>query len=247
MVAKKIFSAEIIFMNLLLTSFLCAWSPDDLVADKETAEKLMRGKIITQTIRLPNSNTYECRAVGVVYAPIERVWKVLCDYNRFKEFMPNFSESFLVHPDAIQRILNKEINDWPKFEKFLLKSKIEKTENDVLYFYNRLNLPWPLKDRYYILKMVQNSENYNFRWTQFIGNTKVNDGSWELIPFRGSKRKTLAIYTLITDPGISFSPALTRLAIKITLPGTVKSVKKRVLELILEERKNERTQSVGNF
>lgn len=232
---------------LLGVPFLYSMPQDNLEITKEIHTKLIKGKVVTQIIKLPNSGAHKCQAMGVVYAPIEKVWDVISDYNHFKDFMPRISESFVVNPSELKKILDVKINDWPKFEKDLRNYKREQVEGDLIYFYNRFNMPWPMKDRYYILKMVQHPEKFTFRWTQFIGNTKVNDGSWELMPYKGSKRKTLGIYTLITDPGVSVSPSLVRLAMKIALPGTIKSVKKRVLKLTLEERKNARTQSLDSF
>jgi len=238
---------NILFLLIIATHFLYSLSSEDLQSKKEIQLKLTRGKIITRITKLPNSNTHICQAMGVIYAPIEKIWEVISDYNHFKDFMPRIKESFIVNPSELKKILDIEVEEWKKFEKYLRNYKLEQINGDIIYFYNRFNMPWPFKNRYYILKMVQYPESFSFRWTQFIGNTKVNDGSWELIPFKGSKRKTLGVYTLITDPGVSVSPSLCRLAIKITLPGTIKSVRKRVLKLFLEEKGNAQTQLFDNL
>lgn len=234
----------IVFMISFIVPWLYSSSRGDSHREKEILEKLKKGKIIAQIRRLPGSNTYKCKAMGIVYAPRDVLWKILSDYNNFKYFMPNIKESFIVHPEGLEafpEIKNSQIKDWPKFEKELIEFKQENVQGDTLYFYNRFNLPWPLKDRYYILKMIRKPEDYAFYWTLYAGNTKVNKGSWELMPFKGSRRKTLAVYTLLTDPGVSVSPGLMRIAIKIALPGTIKAVRKRALRLILEERKNARS------
>lgn len=237
----------IFFLLMITTHFLYSQSLEDLISKEENQLKLSRDKIITRITKLPNSNTHKCQAVGVIYAPIDKIWEVINDYNHFKDFMPRIKESFIVNPAELKEILDVRVEDWKKFEKYLKKFKLEQINGDLIYFYNRFNLPWPFKNRYYILKMVRHPESFSFRWTQFIGNTKVNDGSWELIPFKGSKRKTLGIYTLITDPGVAVSPSLCRFAMKITLPGTIKSVRKRMLKLFLEEKENAQTQPFGNF
>jgi len=247
MVKIKSFIFSLVCLFMMTAPFLYPMSGDELEINEEMAPRLTRGKVVTQIIQLPNSNTHKCQAMGVIYAPIEKVWEVISDYNHFKDFMPSISESFIVNPSELKKIESEEINDWLNFERVLRKYKLGQVKGELVYFYNRFNMPWPLKDRYYILKMMQYPENFTFRWTQFLGNTKVNDGSWELVPYKGSKRKTLGIYTLITDPGVSVSPSLMRLAMKIALPGTIKSVRKRILKLILEERKNARAQSLGSF
>lgn len=118
-----------------------------------------------------------------------------------------------------------------------MEFKLEQLEGATLYFYNRVNLPWPLKDSCYILKMDRNPENYSSHWPQFIGNTVVNNGSWELSSLDGRIQKTFAIYTLYTYPRIYVPYTLERLALKSTLPGIIRAIRKRVLKLILEERK----------
>lgn len=236
---KQILTA--IFL-IIMTSFLSSQPQEILQMDEKTIKKLKTGKIIAHITQLPNSNTYRCQAMGIVYAPVEKVWDIITDYNHFKEFMPNISEAFIIRPDALSTLESNEVKDWKIFEKYLKKFKLEQIDNETVYFYNRFNLPWPLKDRYYILKMSLSPENHSFYWTLFIGNTKINDGSWELMPFSGSKRKTLAIYTLCTDPGISVSSALMHLALKTKLPGTVKALRKKILALFFEERKNARAQ-----
>lgn len=238
---------SMIFLLMITANFLYSQSLEDPISKGENQLKLSRGKIITRITKLPNSNTHKCQAVGVIYAPIDKVWEIINDYNHFKDFMPRIKESFIVNPSHLKEILDVKVEDWKKFEKYLRNFKLEQINGDSIYFYNRFTLPWPLKNRCYILKIVRYPESFSFRWTQFIGNTKINDGSWELVPFKGSKRKTLGIYTLITDPGVAVSPSLCRLVMKITLPGTIKSVRKRILKLFLEEKENAQTQSVGNF
>lgn len=231
---------EIIIMIFLVSPFFSLNLKEDYCLDREIIEKLKKGKVYAQITSLAGSNIFKCRAMGMVYAPREKVWEVLSDYNHFKHFMPNISESFIVHEEAINKIeRNKgnQIKDWQNFEKMLMEFRNEKIKGDLLYFYNRFNLPWPLKDRYYILEMWRRPRSYTFYWRLFLGNTRVNDGSWVLMSFNGSKHKTLAIYTLYVDPGISISSALTRMAMKFALPGTINAVRKKVLALILEERK----------
>ncbi|MFQ5721483.1 MAG: SRPBCC family protein [Candidatus Aminicenantales bacterium] len=234
----------IMLLLVLAAPFLLAKSFQNLPQDRDVWEKLKKGKIVAQISKLPESNTYNCKAMGIVYAPRQLLWRILSDYNNFKYFMPNIKESFVVSSDGLEafpEIKNNQVKDWPQLEKKLLKFKQLEIENNPFYFYNRFNLPWPLKDRYYILKMKRLPEDFTFSWTLYAGNTKINEGSWQLIPFPGNRYKTLAVYRLLTNPGVSVSAGLIKIAIRITLPGTIKALRKRALKLSLEERKNARS------
>ena len=233
----------IILVIFFIFSFLRAGFFPDFPQKKDVLEKLKKGKIVAQISKFPEVNTYKCEAMGIVYAPRQLLWRILSDYNNFKYFMPNIKESFMVSPEGLEafpEIRENQIEDWQQLEKKLLRFKQQEISGNTFYFYNCLNLPWPLKDRYYILKMKRKPEEFTFSWTLYAGNTKVNEGSWQLLSFQGSKLKTLAVYRLLTNPGVSVSPGLIKIAMKITLPGTIKALRKRALKLTLEKRKNAR-------
>lgn len=224
-------------ISLIAVSPLFSFPQQDLKLTEKMEEKLLRGKIITCVDRLPGSKTHKCQAMGIVYYPIEEVWKILGQYNRYSEFMPHMAVAFLINPAAISKLENVEISDWQQFEKDIENYKIDHFGPNPFYFYNRFNIPWPWKDRHYILKMVRNDTEYFSHWIEIIGNTKENRGSWKLVPFKGNDRKTLAIYTLFTDPGISLSPKLSKIGTKIALPGTIKALRKRLLKVFIGEKR----------
>lgn len=221
---------------LVAISPLISQSQQDLRLTKEMEEKLVRGKIISSVEMLPGSKTHKCQAMGIVYYPIEKVWEVLGEYNHYSEFMPHTAVAFLINPAAISKLENLEISDWQQFEKDVENYRIDHFGTNPFYFYNRFNIPWPWKDRHYILKMERNDREYFSHWIEIIGNTKENRGSWKLVPFRGNNRKTLAVYTLFTDPGIRLSPKLSKIGTKFALPGTIKGLRKRLLKVFKEEK-----------
>jgi len=223
---------RLLIIPLILVSTLFSQSELGLRLTEKDERKLISGKIIAGIERLPDSKTHRCQAMGIVYYPIDRVWETLGKYNHYSEFMPNTKVAFLVDPAAIREFENLEITDWEQFEKEIQNYKIDHFGENPFYFYNRFNIPWPWKDRQFILKMERNDREYFSHWIEIIGNTVENKGSWKLIPFQGNKRKTLAIYTLFTDPGIKLSPKIAKIGTKIALPGTIKSLRKRILNEI---------------
>lgn len=193
--------------------------------DQGIKKKLKQGKLIVHLRKFPNGNLRMGRVMGVVDAPIDKVWQVITDYNHFKDFMPKISESFMVNPKAVEGINFNEIKDWPKMERMLRKFKLEEIQSDTVYFYNRFDSPWPFSDYYYILKIILSPANYSTHWSMIGGNMEVNDGCWELTPFED---KTLAIYTFCIDPGTPIPPTFLRMGMRITLPDVIKAVRRRV-------------------
>jgi hypothetical protein len=117
---------------MITTHFLYSQSLEDLISKEENQLKLSRDKIITRITKLPNSNTHKCQAVGVIYAPIDKIWEVINDYNHFKDFMPRIKESFIVNPAELKEILDVRVEDWKKFEKYLKKFKLEQINGDLI-------------------------------------------------------------------------------------------------------------------
>ena len=223
-------------ITLIAVSPLFSLPQQDLKLNEKMEGKLLRGKILSSVEQLPDSKTHKCQAMGIVYYPIKKVWAALGEYNHYSEFMPHTTVAFLIDPAAICKFENREITDWKQFEKDVENYKIDHFGTNPFYFYNRFNIPWPWKDRHYILKMVRNDTEYFSHWIEIIGNTKENRGSWKLVPFKGNERKTLAIYTLFTDPGIRLSPKLSKIGTKIVLPGTIKALRKRLLRKFIQEK-----------
>ena len=227
---------RLVIIPLILVSTLFSQSDLGVRLTEKNERKLLSGKIIASVERLPDSETHKCQAMGIVYHPIDRVWETLGKYNHYSEFMPNTTVAFLVNPAAIGKFENQNITDWEQFEKEIENYKIDHFGTSPFYFYNRFDVPWPWEDRHFIVKMERNDKEYFSHWIEIIGNTKENKGSWKLIPFQGNNRKTLAIYTLFTDPGIKLSPKLSKIGTKIALPGTIKSLRKRILDEIKKEK-----------
>jgi NAD(P)-dependent dehydrogenase (short-subunit alcohol dehydrogenase family) len=67
---------------------------------------------------------------------------------------------------------------------------------------DRFKLPFPLKDRYFILKVERFPETFKSQWIEILGNTSVNIGSWRLESFENNPKTTLAVYTLYIDPAL---------------------------------------------
>lgn len=157
----------------------------------------------------------EMRAVGVLDAKPEAVWKVLRDLDSYTTTMP-YTE--------VAKVLSRTEGD-----------------KEVL-FYSRLNTPL-VSRRDYIIKLVDQSdwkEGKGFlkvSWSAVndkdelmptpdnVVRVRVNDGYWLLEP-RDGGAKTYATYYVYTSPGGSIPNWIANKANGIAVPKVFESIKK---------------------
>jgi hypothetical protein len=148
--------------------------------------------------------------------------------------MPRTPVSFLVDPKIFNGRGEKTVSSWNRFEVDLRKHEVKKYKDNSFYFYNRFKLPFPLKDRHFILKVERFPETFKSQLIEILGNTPVNRGSWRLEPFESEPKKTLAVYTLYIDPGLCLPKTLIQKGMK-KLPGVMRSLRHHILEDEYEE------------
>lgn len=154
----------------------------------------------------------EVKAVGTIDAPPQQVFRVLGDYERYKEIMPYTDES-----------------------------KVVATEQGgkVTHFYSLINAPFVSK-RDYTLRIVDVSDwkdgagYLKSQWTSStkgpapkdgVVRVKHNDGSWTLEPIDGGK-KTRATYLLFTDPGGALPTFIVNKANSSAIPDIFQALRK---------------------
>jgi hypothetical protein len=161
----------------------------------------------------PGSEVKEVKALGMIDAPPEAVWKVLRDYPKYKERMPYTEVATVVATE-----------DGGK----------------VTYFYSKIAAPFVAK-RDYTLKIVDESdwkEGKGFLKSSWVMapdkgpapadgvvRLKINDGFWLLEPKDGGK-KTHATYYLFTDPGGSVPKFLVNQANSGAVPDVFRAIRK---------------------
>ncbi len=154
----------------------------------------------------------EMRAVGVIDAPPERVWKALRNYERYAQDMPYTEEA---------RVLAREDGD------------------RITWLYSVINAP--LVDRRdYVIRLVDESKWKDgkgyLRVTWKPANEKapsrpdnivrvqINEGYWHLEPAEGGKTK--ATYYVYTDPGGSLPRWVANRANSTAVPDVFEHVRK---------------------
>ncbi|MDP8256777.1 MAG: SRPBCC family protein [Candidatus Alcyoniella australis] len=172
------------------------------------------------------SDIKELLAIGTIDAAPARVFKVLGDYENFKDFMPYTEASHIIKTE-------------------------QQGDKKLTWWFTLLDLPM-VSDRYYTLVLTDGQEGDNFRsqWIMakdmppdpawgdpsiaaYQGNrkepvkTRENKGYWLLKPIDGGAR-TQANYYVYTDPGGSIPSWLANQANSIAIPELFKAVRERV-------------------
>lgn len=202
--------------------------------------RMAAGEIISFSENVPGSAAKLGEVKGVVNAPPEKVWRVVSDVNHFKDFMPRTLRSRVVMPEKLEMLLQKKPTQAREVETILGPTRPDPDlfrvhgQKFVEYLYGMVDLPWPLGNRWYIIKVVRDEtqaakHRYTSSWTLVMGNLRENRGVWRLEPF--GELKTLVLYRLITDPGGIIPPFIVKQGTYITLPKVIAALRKRVAQI----------------
>ncbi len=213
----------------------CGDTQDDL------DHRLAAGEIIVSTKEVSEKSSKYAEMMGVVNAPPEIVWQVINDVNNFKNFMPRIRNSMAVAPEKIPLIMERKPTRAKEAEQLLGPIPADPASYCIpggiytVYSYSNLDLPWPCKNRWYILKGLRDETRadqhyYHSSWSLIIGNLRENSGEWILEPFGSAKTK--AIYRLCTDPGGAIPKFLVTEGTCTTMPQIIKAVRKRAANLM---------------
>lgn len=201
------------------------------VAIAATAEeRLARGEIVVTRLPAAHKGELGGRSQGVIAAPLDRVWAVLNRSNEFADYMPNFLVSWLVDRSAMGDIQPGRRWQRAELEEAVAEYRLANWPGDTVLFYNVLDMPFPVSDRWYLLEMTRDTAAHLISWSQVIGNLKSTAGSWQLEPWLDGQH-TLATYTTVSEPGIALPGFVLDLGLNQSLPGVIKGLRKRVIQL----------------
>jgi len=182
-----------------------------LAFDRSDREDVLHGKVVAILQDIPGSPVKIGKGVGILAEPPAVVMQVITDLDNYKSFMPFTKES------AVDE---------------------KRSGGDVIYFYSKLAVPL-VDDRFYTLKMTSEENvdgqpgSYFISWSldpEKQTNLYLNSGSWKLVPYGPEGRKTLAFYTVITDPGGSIPNFIKNKSTKVGIPSVFEAITKRARE-----------------
>lgn len=207
----------------------------DLNLTDQQVEEIKNGGIVKVFESVSGTGIKNALALSVIDASIQKVWAVIHDHNSFKDFMPNMKETILFDPSVLKQALDLKFDhstaDPKMLMDFLKKHRVNEMVNASGYFFNLLDMPWPLKNLWYIIKLtdIKEKNKWQHKWEMVAGNMKSDKGSWTLTPY--SDDKTVVVYIAFADPGIIVPDPFINLATNVTLPGIIRAVKRRIKKI----------------
>jgi len=206
----------------------------------QTEKRLVAGELISSSEAVAGTRVRRSRVIGIIDAPPHIVWEVITDNNHFKDFMPRTLESLVVDKDLIPLIRKTKPNNFLKVKKIIGKPvdpRIYQVKGGKysIYFYSLLDFPWPISNKWYIIKIDRDETRaadgiYQSSWDMVIGNLQTNQGSWLLEPY--GKSQTKATYSLLTDPGGCTPDSFINMGTEKTMPDVIQAVRRRAGELM---------------
>ena len=190
-------------------------------------ERLARGEIVVTRLPATHRGVLGGRSQGVIAAPLDRVWSVLNRSGEFADYMPNYLVSWLIDRAALAAVGGRA--DWQRveLEGALGRYRVADWPGDTVLFYNVLDMPFPVSDRWYLLEMTRDTVRHSICWDQLIGNLDANEGSWRIESWPDPGH-TLATYTTISEPGIALPGFILESGLKSILPGVIAGLRNRV-------------------
>lgn len=91
------------------------------------------------------------KAVGLIQAPVAKVWKALTNYGDYQNFMPRIASS-----------------------------RLEVRKGNLAQATLTLDVPWPFTGTWYTNRYVETPGVHSIRWSMLKGSIKHNEGSWQL-------------------------------------------------------------------
>jgi len=179
---------------------------------REAEAAIGKGKVVVRRVPGAGKETEEYEALGLIEGTLEEVSRVLADYGKYPEFMPNVKETVVTDaPDG------GIIVDWQLqlplgvVKKYRLRCWAREEQGRVQRFWKKM--PWPgLKPKETIV------DTY---------------GQWILEEHPGDKPRVLAYYRIYTDPGdIPFGTGwIVDILTEQSVPDIIRQTKKRVQKI----------------
>ncbi len=179
---------------------------------------------------------------GVIDAPPLVVWRIFIQVNEWKKYgLPNLTDSrALPETLALQSAGLKKAAD---FYSIIGDRVFDATENEVTghvwinYAFQYYNLPWPVADRWMVMKNVNNEKErdkgvFHCEWSKVGGNVNTINGNVLIEPFQGDPKRTRMEYYVESDPGSSIPKFLLKWGIKRTLPAAIKIIRREAQRVL---------------
>jgi len=177
---------------------------DDACPDTTGQEQaILDGEVLIKLTDFPGSASKEGCVLGYIAAAPEKVMAILRQAGEYEEYMPR-----------------------------VLRSDVEPAENGSVLNRQELDLPWPIGDRHFIVRLVEKKSKegvyrFDFDYVKGSGNVDDTRGHWLIEPWKNGSRVT---YALWCDPGGAIPNWAVNRATRRTLPLVIVALRDRVLD-----------------
>jgi len=170
-------------------------------SDTDLNKKLAKGDIVVQSMKVKGSALPMFTVMGVVDAPVDKVWKLVSDCAGYAGMMPRVETA-----------------------------KVVKRKGKTTTCATRVDLPFPLGHLDAVTNntlLASSKDAKRMSWKLVKGDYKRNQGDWELTHFGNkSNGKTLIVYNALVEPKLAVPKGMLRSGQKRELPAVIKGIRK---------------------
>lgn len=192
----------IVFALLALAACASHRLPKDMTEEalKEIRAKLDEGDTYLSFSPVEGTELKHAQIFGVIDAPIDRVWKVVTDYEQYEDFMP-----------------------------LLIHSQVKWTRGNIAKLEMIFGLPAVIQPRYNItVAMVHYPQKYRVEWVYISGDIVDTFGSWNLRPF--GENRTEVVYSMFMDLSGTLVGPFAQFGSGVALPQAISALRDQVEE-----------------
>jgi len=204
-----------ILLIIVLSLFVIinnAQASTKIVLSDDEKESVLRGNVIVREIADDSEAGRTFEAIGLFDAPIDDIYNVIADFEKYDQFMPNIVNVRVLQEDSSSAVMNYTLGlPLGKLKKYRLSMTFIKDENTS-------TLKWKMID-----------------WPGIKKSETIDDttGYWFLENYHGSRSGVLVLYHVYTDPGpIPWGLGwIVDFLSKRTVPNIVKNTRERVYDI----------------
>jgi hypothetical protein len=177
------------------------------------------------------------KGVGVMQAAPHEVWQTLSDFNTFDQFIPRVLSSHFISEEGFEAIKTAKTNNANLIKKVAKQYKViperKKGQKWEGLLYMTVDAPFPVVNRWYVLKAVQDESKadqniYQRCWTLLKGNIDHSGGCWTIKPAKIADQ-SIVTYRDSVDIGKNVPDWVERLGATQTLPDMFESIEREAL------------------
>jgi hypothetical protein len=155
----------------------------------------------------------------------EMMWKALCAFELYDDYIKTKTVSRLVDEETRARIIKGNFESGDEVERLFkgMKPNYRRTLPDgryVVYSYQRDSMPWPVSDRWLLLEITVDDKDMKQTWKRLAGNVKNDFGLWHIYSWENGK--SLGELELHLDGGIPAPSSFINYGMSIIVPQTMR-------------------------